>query len=116
MRRAMRANPSWPRGWPVSGRWSASSTRNWPGARRGMQSRRVARSLTENGPPERHLWTQRLSCGERTPVETAVENTAEGCGLLGGNLDVDRGGHLGVQPDLDAVRARGLDRVGHHDG
>src|SRR5580658_1458304 len=116
MRTAMRANPSWPRGWPICGRWSVTSTRNWPGARRGTQSHRVARSQTESAPPDGRLWKQRLSCGERTPVENAVENTAKGCGLRAGDLEVDRGGHLGVQPDLDAVRARGLDRVRHHDG
>src|SRR3984885_5823100 len=113
---AMRATLSWPRGWPVSGRWSATWTRNSPGAGRGIQRYRAALPRTEGTPPGlRNCGYSDVSCGEQTPVETAVENTAYGCGLCAGDLDVDRGGHLGVEAHLDAVRARGLDRVGDHD-
>ena len=35
----------------------------------------------------------------------------EASASAGGDLDVDRGADLGVQPDPDLVRAHGLDRV-----
>src|SRR6202034_3694286 len=115
MRAMIQTTRSWPREWPVSGRWSATWTRNWPGAGRGTQRYRAAGPRTEGTPPGWRLWTQQRFLWRTDPVETAVDNTTRGCGLSAGDLDVDRGGHLGVQPHLDAVRARGLDRVGDHD-
>src|SRR5689334_12180038 len=58
----------------------------------------------------------RFPVDNELPVERAVEKPANWLWILGaGDFDAHRGGYLGVQPDLDLVRPRGLDRVRDED-
>src|SRR5271155_2158748 len=85
-----RTRPTWRPGSPPSGRWSARSTRSWPGSPPGTTS------------PADHL-------GQ--PGLLTRASRWETWGLAGHDVDVDPGGDLGVQPDADLVRAERLNRV-----
>src|ERR1039457_3610607 len=91
----MRLLLTWSRRSPPSGRWWVRWTLSWRGWRPGTPT-----------PPS--SWPAGRCSRPAGPLAVIS------C-LASGDLDVDRGADVGVQPDPDLVRAHGLDRVGHLD-
>src|ERR1700694_5753643 len=100
MRGTRRANRRCPRALRISGRWSVTSTPTSPGAHGDTQRQPTTPLPHEGASPTGSCGHSQFPVENKVPVERAVEKMAQSCGLSPGDLDVHRGGYLGVQPYL----------------